>query len=121
MGSDTLKTVKTFRIVAVACLIALLVAACGDDDAPSGTGGNDGTPGRVTGLITEVEAHMGKHVTAFTLESEDGETYDISIASKVDYGFKLKHLIVHRDKKLPVSVTLEERSGMLYAMSIKDA
>ncbi len=120
MGSDTLRTVKTGRVIAVACLIALLVAACGADDAPSNAGGKTGTPDRVTGIITEVEAHMGKHVTAFTLESEEGKTYEISIASKVDYGFNLKHLIEHRDKKDPVSVTLEERSGTLYAMSIDD-
>ncbi|MDQ3618767.1 MAG: hypothetical protein M3391_01390 [Actinomycetota bacterium] len=112
---------KTVRVIAIACLIALLVAACGDDAAPSKAGGQSGTPDQVTGLITKVEAHMGKHVTAFTLESEDGETYDISIASKVDYGFNLKHLIEHRDAKDPVSVTLEERRGTLYAMSIEDA
>jgi len=102
MGSDTLKTVKIGRVIAVARLI-VLVAACGDDDAPSNTGGNTGTPDQVTGLITEVEAHVGKHVTAFTLESEEGETYDISIASKVDYGFNLKHLIEHRDKLTPLA------------------
>lgn len=117
---DTLKTVKSFKVIALACLIALLVAACGDDEAPSNAGGKADTPDQVTGLITEVEAHMGKHVTAFTLESEEGESYDISIASKVDYGFNLKHLIEHRDKKDPVSVTLEERSGTLYALSIDD-
>lgn len=120
MGSDTVRAVKTSRLVLCAYLIALLLAACGEEEAPSDAGGSPETPDRVTGLITDVEAHMGKHVTAFTLESEEGETYDISIASDVDYGFNLKHLVVHRDDEAPVTVTLEERSGTLYALSIED-
>lgn len=119
-GSDNLRTMKTLKVIAVACLLALLSAACGNDDAASNGGGNADVPDQVIGLITEVDAHMGKHVTAFTLESEEGESYDISIASDVDYGFNLKHLLEHRDKELPVSVTLEERSGTLYALSIED-
>lgn len=121
MGSDTLETVKMLKLVVCALLVALALGACGDDDASSNPGGAAEVPDEVTGVITEIEAHKGKHVTAFTVESEEGETYDISIAADVDYGFDLSHLMKHRDEELPVSVTLEERSGTLYALSIDDA
>ena len=121
MGSDSLETVKMLKLVVGALLVALVLGACGDDDAPSNAAGSAEVPDEVRGLITQVEAHKGKHVTAFTVENEEGETYDISIAADVDYGFGLAHLIEHRKEELPVSVTLEERSGTLYALSIEDA
>jgi hypothetical protein len=121
MGSDNLAAVKMIKVIACALLIALVLGACGDDDAPSNAGGGAEAPDEVTGVITAIEAHKGKHVTAFTLESDEGETYDISIAADVDYGFELTHLIEHRDEELPVSVSLEERSGTLYALTIDDA
>lgn len=109
------------KLVVCAVLVALVLGACGDDEAPSNAGGSAEVPDEVTGIITEIEAHKGKHVTAFTVENEEGDTYNISIAADVDYGFGLTHLIEHRDEELPVSVTLEERSGTLYALSIEDA
>jgi hypothetical protein len=113
--------VKILKVAVCALLIALVLGACGDDDAPSSAGGGAEVPDEVTGVIIAIDAHKGKHVTAFTLESEEGETYNISIAADVDYGFNLTHLVEHRDEELPVSVTLEERSGTLYALSIDDA
>lgn len=121
MGSDTLGTVRMVKVIVCAFLVAFALGACGDDDAPSNAGGGAEVPDEVTGVITAIEAHKNKHVTAFTLESDEGETYDISIAADVDYGFGLTHLIEHRDEKLPVSVSLEERSGTLYALAIDDA
>ena len=120
MGSDNIATVKMVKVIVCALLIALVLGACGEEDAPSNAGGAE-APDEVTGVITAIEAHKGKHVTAFTLESDEGETYDISIAADVDYGFDLTHLIEHRDEELPVSVSLEERSGTLYALTIDDA
>jgi hypothetical protein len=112
--------VKILKAIVCVLLMALALGACGDDDAPSSAGGGAEVPDEVTGVITAIEAHKGKHVTAFTLESDEGETYDISIAADVDYGFDLTHLIEHRNEELPVSVTLEERSGTLYALAIDD-
>ena len=121
MGSDNLETVRMLKAIVCAVLIALVLGACGDDKASVDAGRSAEVPDEVTGLITSIEAHKGKHVTAFTLESDGGETYDISIAADVDYGFGLAHLIKHQKEELPVSVTLEERSGTLYALAIDDA
>ena len=121
MGSDTLETVRLLKAIVCAVLIALVLGACGDDKAPSNAGGPAEVPDEVSGLITAIEAHKQKHVTAFTLVSDGGETYDISIAADVDYGFDLTHLFEHQNEELPVSVTLEERSGTLYALAIDDA
>ena len=121
MGSDTLETVKVLKAIVCAVLIALVFAACGDDKAPSNAGRPAEVPDEVTGLISAIEAHKGKHVIAFTLESDGDETYDISIAADVDYGFNLTHLFEHQNGELPISVTLEERSGTLYALAIEDA
>ena len=64
---------------------------------------------------------MDGDVSAFTLETGEGDTYEIFIAEDVDYGFDLSHLDEHRTSRDPVRCALEERNGRLYATKILDA
>jgi hypothetical protein len=104
------------RSVVLACLavIVLGAGACGGDEQPPAE-----TPGTVTGVIVEIDRESLEEVNGFTLKAGD-ETYEISIADDVDYGFPLGHLQEHVQTSAPVMVELEERSDGLYALSIED-
>jgi hypothetical protein len=90
------------------------ITGCGQENSPP-------PPSALTGLIVEIEG-AGSDVDSFTLEeAAGGETYEIRIASDVDYGFDLSHLFQHLNERLPVRCALEERDGDLYALEIVDA
>jgi len=90
-------------------------AACGGSGEAA-----EPPPPEATGLITEVREEDGK-VSAFTLEGLSG-TYDVRIASDVEYGFDLRHLHEHERKREPVRCRLEQRDdGRVYALRIDDA
>jgi hypothetical protein len=96
-------------------LILILAASCGGAAAPVA----DPSPGRVTGLITEVRFD-GDEVVSFVLETRD-ESHDLLIDPEYDYGFNLRHLEVHRQQELPVHVEIVPVEGALYAHEVLDA
>jgi hypothetical protein len=93
--------------------IALVLVACGDNDA----GGSSDT---VEGVITHVESKGLDNVTSFELRSE-GTTYEIFIDPDIEYGFRLGHLHAHLVGAEPVVVKLDDRNGKLFALTIEDA
>ena len=100
---------------------ALLVAAVLASAACGGSGEAAAPPpAEATGIVTDV-LEDGAKVTSFTLESLSG-TYDVHIASDVDYGFDLRHLHDHARERDPVRCRLEQREdGRVYAVRIDDA
>ena len=100
----------------LALVIALSIGSCSDD----GTVPASDAPGEVTGVLTDIESASIGDVQGFTLKDGD-KTYEILIDEEVEYGFDLGHLQEHLSGSLPVTVTLEERDGALYALSIDDA
>lgn len=91
----------------------LLTAACSDGAASD-------APPQVTGLITSIERDGGT-ITAFEVETEEGDRYRILLDAGRDYGFDLEHLVVHRDQSLPVQVRSERRGDDAVAVEILDA
>jgi hypothetical protein len=100
----------------IALLFALTLVACG---APAQKARPVALRPGVEGLITEIRTE-GRAVVAFTLDSKVEQT-EVLIDPARDYGFDLNHLKEHRDLMQPVRVTVEERKGGLYAVSIDDA
>ena len=74
---------------------------------------------RLEGVITDIEG-TGGHLSGITVETAAGPEH-IAIDDKIDYGFDLSHLEVHKAEKLPVSVEYEERNGEKVALGIFDA
>lgn len=102
----------------LALLLTASIAACSDDG--KGIAPATNTPGEVTGVLTDIESASVGDVQGFTLKDGD-KTYEILIDGDVEYGFDLGHLQEHLSGSLPVTVTLEERDGALYALSVDDA
>jgi hypothetical protein len=75
----------------------------------------------ITGLITSIERGDGGTITAFEVETEEGDRYRILIGPGRDYGFDLEHLVIHRDQALPVLVRSQNRGGEAVAVEILDA
>jgi hypothetical protein len=96
-------------------LILILAASCGSEATPV----TDPSPGRLTGLITEVRFD-GDDVVSFVLETRD-ESHDLLVDPEYDYGFNLRHLEVHRKQELPVHVEIVSVEGALYAHEVLDA
>jgi hypothetical protein len=74
---------------------------------------------KLVGLIVDVRG-QGDYVPSFTLRTAD-ETYEIRIASEVEYAFPLSHLRAHERMFTPVRCKVEHRQGRLYALEIEDA
>lgn len=87
-------------------------SACGGPESPR-------LPSELTGTIVDVQS-AGGEVQGFTLRS-NGDTFDLSIANDVKYGFDLDHLREHLATGDPIRCTVEEREDKLYALSILDA
>jgi len=101
-------------------LVFLSAALLGASACGGGSGENrKGAPSEVTGVILFLETNAAREVTGFTLEEAD-ETFEISIADDVDYGFALSHLNAHVSAADPVRCRVEKRGGRLYALSIED-
>ena len=94
-------------------LAALPLVACGSNDAPAAA------PDRIEGVIVAIDSAAIDDVNGFTIKDGD-QTYEIHIASDVDYGFPLGHLQEHVQTADPVAVDLETRDGLLYALTIED-
>ena len=94
-------------------LTALPLAACGGNDEPPAA------PDRIEGVIVAIDSAAIDEVNGFTLKDGD-KTYEVLIASDVDYGFPLGHLQEHVQTADPVAVDLETRDGLLYALTIED-
>ena len=92
------------------CVLLAALPACG--------GGGAAAPAEVTGRIVEIVGE-GSAVERFTVEGAD-ESYELRIAADVDYGFDLAHLHEHERTGEPVRCDVEERNGVLYALSIDD-
>jgi len=99
------------RTALVLLVAVFLVAGCAGGEP-------EASPSELTGLIVGVEGE-GSDIRAFTLEVGLDE-FEIRIAGDVDYGFDLVHLREHEQKALPVRCDLEERAGVLYALTIED-
>lgn len=103
------------KLAAVACIVMLPFAACGDDAASPPQGATT-----IEGVVIEVESSGLNEVTSFDLRHE-GEETTVYIIEDHDYGFPLGHLSEHLSSGDPVIVTGEVRSdGRLYAESIVD-
>ncbi|HEX2090254.1 MAG TPA: hypothetical protein VHI54_10065 [Actinomycetota bacterium] len=74
----------------------------------------------MTGLITQIARGADGKMQRFTLR-QGAESFDIQIDSRRDYGFDLEHLEQHRISDWPVTVRLEQRDGVLFAVEILDA
>ena len=99
-------------LVLAACALALAACAGGESERA--------VPARVVGVVVSVEEEAGQ-VTSFTVEAEDGESYELFIAEDVDYGFDLRHLHEHERTGDPVRCRVKERDGRAYALEILDA
>lgn len=108
------------KLLVVVCCLALSAAACGGDGDDSTDSTVANAPDNVTGALIDVEGESLGEITGFTLKDGD-VTYEILIADDVDYGFDLEHLREHLRTGDPVSVSIDEREGDLYALSIDDA
>jgi hypothetical protein len=97
-------------------LVALLLLTSG-----CGGGATSEVPPQITGLITSIERGGGDAITAFEIETEEGQRYRILIDAGRDYGFALEHLVVHRDQSLPVLVRSQNRGDEAVAVEILDA
>jgi hypothetical protein len=83
--------VRHNAVRSVLVLLLLASAECGDGAA------NDPPPPQVTGLITSIERGDGGSITAFEIETEQGDRFRILIDPGRDFGFDFEHLVVHRD------------------------
>jgi hypothetical protein len=104
---------SALRLVAVALTLALAGGACSSEEPPD-------APDQVTGVLTDVESFGIGDIRGFTIK-DGSDTFEINIDPEVEYGFDLGHLQEHLSGSLPVTVELEERDGVLYALSIEDA
>ena len=109
---------RPFGPLFLALILTASIAACSDDG--KGIAPATDAPGEVTGVLTDIESANIGDVQGFTLKDGD-ETYEILIDDGVEYEFDLGHLQEHLSGSLPVTVTLEERDGALYALSVDDA
>src|SRR5688500_4107590 len=101
---------------AAAALLCLMVA-CGGSSAP----GEEQSPSRVVGVITEVEPGDETALpTSFTVEEDDGDDFTIEIDPDHDYVFDLLHVREHFKTEDPVDVAVEDRAGSLVAVTIED-
>jgi hypothetical protein len=98
----------------IALAAMLLVSVACADARP------EDPPGKVTGLIVELQRDEGR-IASFILETSDDRRYEVAIDPERDYGFELEHLEEHRLQQLPVEVRIDEREGALYATEILDA
>jgi hypothetical protein len=101
---------RWYAFLALTSVIAFL-AACGGN-------GND-SPSELTGLIVDVRGRGGD-VSSFTLQTGD-QTYEIHMATDVNYGFTPAHLRAHASALFPVRCKVERRRGRLFAVEIVDA
>lgn len=111
-------TTRSLSRLLLALMLMLSATACSDDGV--GVAPATEAPGEVTGVVTDIDSASIGDVQGLTLKDGD-ETYEILIDEEVEYGFDLGHLQEHLSGSLPVTVTLEERDGALYALSIDDA
>ena len=106
------------RIVLV-LLLAAAMSCTAAEPAPDPRPSPSPPPSEVSGLITEL-TYDGDQLASFVVESEES-SFEILIDPEHEYGFNLKHLEQHRDKELPVLVTIDVRDDGLYAVEINDA
>jgi hypothetical protein len=102
------------RVRSALALVLALSVGCGAAEPAE-------APGRVEGLIVEIERDDAGEIRAFTVETRDEQRYEVAVDPGRDYGFDLEHLEVHREQALPVLVRLEERGDVLLAVEILDA
>ncbi len=74
----------------------------------------------LTGIVSDVEATSLVDVTSFTLRAE-GEIYEIAIDPEITYSFPPQHLRSHAISSEPVKVEIEDRDGVLTALTLEDA
>lgn len=108
-----MSSLVTRSMALLAIVAGMALAGCGSDE-PAVPDASE-----LVGTIVDVD-DPGGEITAFTLQSE-GESYEISIADDVDYGFDLRHLKEHQATRDPVRCALETRGDRAYALSIEDA
>jgi hypothetical protein len=104
---------RTAQLVAVA-ILTLATVACGS------SGDGDEPPAELTGVILEISSEGFNEVTSFKLKVDE-TLYDIYVDPEVTYSFPLSHLNTHFQTSEPVTVELDERDGLLYALTIDDA
>ncbi|MEA2516640.1 MAG: hypothetical protein QOG16_478 [Actinomycetota bacterium] len=104
------------RLAICLTLLAVLVAACGDE---AERGGSPDSPDRLEGVIVSIDSVAIDDVNSFTLK-DGSDTYELFIADDVDYGFPLGHLQEHVQSAAPVACDIEERNGKLFALTIED-
>jgi len=108
----------TKRLCAVLLVLSAPLTACSGSAEVSGI--SDGETKTATGVLLDVDAESIDQVEGFILKVGD-ETYDVLIADDVEYEFPLGHLQEHLQDALPVTVEMENREGVLYALSVDDA
>lgn len=107
------------KLMAAALVVLVLAAtACGETAEP--TGRDKGETEVIMGVLIDIDSVTLDEINGFTLKA-GAEQYEVLIAGDVDYEFPLGHLHEHLEGSLPVSVTVEDRDGEFYALSIDDA
>lgn len=74
----------------------------------------------VRGVVLDVDGDL-EQVRSFTLRADGGEIIELVPAPDGAFEFPLTHLQEHRQTLSPVEVVIEERDGVLVAVSIGDA
>ncbi|MGI8407943.1 MAG: hypothetical protein ACR2L3_05475 [Actinomycetota bacterium] len=105
-------------MAAVLVLLVSVTTACDGEAEPTGL--DEGGTEVIVGVLIDIDSVTLDEINGFTLKA-GAEQYEVLIADDVDYEFPLGHLHEHLEGSLPVSVTVEDRDGKFYALSIDDA
>jgi hypothetical protein len=102
---------RYLRIAALFAALAALVGGCSDEN---------GTPDRLTGVITEVRLDSKNEVESIRLRDTDNRMWDLPV--EFDPGNEVPgfHLEEHRAQRLPVVVRVRESANGIYASEIND-
>ena len=112
------------KLVSLALILGSTVA-CGQRD-PATPQPTSATPvgqaptTQVVGVITRVlPTNVHREPTVMEM-LVDSQTVSIEFDPSRDYGFPLQHLRDHQATGAPVRVLVEDRAGLLIAMSVED-
>ncbi len=98
-------------------VLALTLGACTTEDPLQDP--SDEFPEKITGVLLSIESTGFAQVESFKLKVQE-RIYTVLTDPDIEYGSFLGHLSEHLRRAEPVTVTLDERDGDLYALTIED-